>query len=705
MSNFKLNLPTDIPWERVCVTEDMVDDAVCDRRFPPKWHSSLAVFKYVPEEEFQSYPSYKITYLKVTATITGYQPQGHEVGGDIDWDGLDVGLIGPLEDALTSYHPCNGAILQVSVGPRKGSSQIPKEKYPFFLDFEPKKREMYEVATETNEKQSRSVQSLNITKGAAQGQSLEVFDIDMGGSYSFGGSAQASAAGTGGGASWNISESSHGQWGTKKVNTEESMQSRTSDVGQEKRESYSFTTQISQMYNLLDSYHIGTNRAVFFIQPRPHTLQEPSGFVKGPRPVEGIQEFFLVVAQLKEQGDFCVSLKLDTAHLVEEDILDYAYRFDLSELVEVRPKMVTAPGGPRAFPTSLYRDGEVYECYLSREELSRPYKAPDGWFIHHYVDGVKDDFLGGSSVTEIDSKNLKIEVSAANKACFSEDGDRYVPTYVEDGHIIFNTGAYAKRQVLVFIQSEIPSRKIGTQEVILMTTRGLCCCPEQGIILQRTPVYTVDFRSIPDYFGTKLIYPEKTIIQEAGLTFESVEKGKRDLDSELSQPFTVAGVKRMNIETSTIQKDNYSYKDNIPIAESHLDRRMPIRKANELTGFIKEELIKSMASPRSENVPKPFIETDFFISKIKAYLSSSWKGKKVLNTKVGEDLPKSVCKALEGKCNKSMGEITTFDLLVINNYELGKLAKMEPSEIARLKLTKLGVKFKDDKRPSRKKGE
>lgn len=71
MSNFKLNLPTDIPWKRICVTEDMIDKIVCDDRLPAKWQTSLAVFKYVPEDEFQLFPDYKISYLKVTATITG----------------------------------------------------------------------------------------------------------------------------------------------------------------------------------------------------------------------------------------------------------------------------------------------------------------------------------------------------------------------------------------------------------------------------------------------------------------------------------------------------------------------------------------------------------------------------------------------------------------------------------------------------------
>jgi hypothetical protein len=311
MSNFKLNLPTDIPWERICVTEDMIDVNICDDRLPAKWQTSLAVFKYRPETEFQLFPKYTITYLKVTATITGYQPLDKEIQGNIDWDGVDVSTIPGLKDLLKSYNPCHGAILQVVVAPADNPASITKDKYPFFMDFEPKKRELYEMATDTKEKQSRSIESLNLTKSAGTTQSMEILDVDMGGG-GFGGNA--SYGGTGGGFTYSAPS---GQWGTRRINADETLASRTSDVGQEKRETFSYSTQISQMYHLLDSYHLGTNRVVFFIQPRPHTLEEPSGFVQGPRPVDGIQEFFLIVAQLKEQADFCVSLRLDTSHLTK----------------------------------------------------------------------------------------------------------------------------------------------------------------------------------------------------------------------------------------------------------------------------------------------------------------------------------------------------------------------------------------------------
>jgi len=63
--SFKLSLPTDIPWERICVSEDMIDPVVCDKHLPAKWQTSLAVFKYRPDDEFQMFPEYNITYSRL----------------------------------------------------------------------------------------------------------------------------------------------------------------------------------------------------------------------------------------------------------------------------------------------------------------------------------------------------------------------------------------------------------------------------------------------------------------------------------------------------------------------------------------------------------------------------------------------------------------------------------------------------------------
>ncbi len=310
MSNFKLNLPVDIPWRRKCVSQQMVDRQLCDGEAPPRWRSSIAVFEYEPEAENQNYEGMTISYLKLACTITGYQEDPREIG--IDRKGLisrwkgSPGIENYL-DVLQKSYACYGAVVEIAVGPKDTNTDV--DNYPFFTDFEPKNRELYELATDTKEHQSRSIESLNLTKSAGTTQSLEVFDVDMGGG---GVAADFKYAGTGGSFDY---DAPNGQWGTKRVNAEESLSSRSADVGQEKRETFSFSTQLSQMYHQLDSYHLGTNRAVFFVTSRPHTIESSHTFVNGPRELEGIQEFFLVVARPKGTKTPCVEVYLETAHI------------------------------------------------------------------------------------------------------------------------------------------------------------------------------------------------------------------------------------------------------------------------------------------------------------------------------------------------------------------------------------------------------
>src|SRR5437667_9040799 len=135
-----LRLPTDIPWVRVCVDTDMLDPEICDKNFPPKWNTSVAVFRYTPDQEYQLYDQYEVIYFKVAVTITGYQPRDKEIEGHIDWGKLTVETIQAVEDLLNEYHPCTGAIIQIAVQP---SDEDVKDvtQYPFIADFEPKKRE------------------------------------------------------------------------------------------------------------------------------------------------------------------------------------------------------------------------------------------------------------------------------------------------------------------------------------------------------------------------------------------------------------------------------------------------------------------------------------------------------------------------------------------------------------------------------------
>jgi len=356
MTVTSMALPVDIPWERWCVSEDMIDKKVCDSDRPAKWQSSIAVFRYVPDDDYQIYANKKITYIKVVCTVSGFQPKADEVQGILST--LAALTITPftqeeLDRRLSSYVPCNEALVQVSVGPLEGA-KISLEDYPYFMDFQPKKREMIETATDTSEFMSRSLDSLNINKSGGSTQSQEVLDIDQG--FNVGASSNFQYAGTGGGGSFNYAK--QGQWGTKQLGGNQSALVRTSDESHERRETQSHTTQTTQLRHLLDSYHLGTNRAVFFIQPRPNVLQAPSGIVgDSPRYIEGIQEFFLIVNQPKHTRDFCVDVRLDTGHLIEKPVMAYKFRTD------------TPPPVTFANPTLLPEDTDLVNDGTTRNPL------------------------------------------------------------------------------------------------------------------------------------------------------------------------------------------------------------------------------------------------------------------------------------------------------------------------------------------------
>jgi hypothetical protein len=90
-----------------------------------------------------------------------------------------------------------------------------------------------------------------------------------------------------------------GSFGLENTSTEtfEDSSKTHTETSRDLRETRGTETEINQLYNLLSSYHIGTNRALFLMLPRPHTMQptDRRTFVRGLRIIEGIQDFFLVI--------------------------------------------------------------------------------------------------------------------------------------------------------------------------------------------------------------------------------------------------------------------------------------------------------------------------------------------------------------------------------------------------------------------------
>jgi hypothetical protein len=669
--SFNLNLPTDIPWERICVTEDMLDPSACGKELPPKWHSSVAVFKYVPEDDYQQHPDYTISYLKVAATVTGYQPKDKEIEGQIDWDGLDVSILPDVEDLLSEYMPCTGAILQVTIVPDK-IGDIPVDKYPFFMDFEPKKRNLYEMATDTNERASRSLESLNIGKSASTLESVEVLDIDMGSSSSFG--ANASYLGTGGG--FTSSSSTSGQWGTKSVGANQSEVVRTMDRSQEKREAHSHTTQLSQLYHLLDSYHVGTNRAVFFIQPRPHVLEEPSGFVRGPRPIDGIQEFFLVVAQPKEQKGFCFSIRLDTAHLTEIDILDYAYKTEIASCSASAPTPVS-PLDPRAVHTrqaqrevTLPLVGHIgwrnYACYRITDTQTEDYiPSWSDYKIDVTNNGGYDTLVNtgshGSSSVSVSSSGdtLSIVCTATGNKCFNSGGT----VCVDCPDSINSWSGSSSREIRVNLISREPIIKVGIDQVLMITTRGLCCCPTKPA---KKTKWVLEYESV----GVKHTIPVKALQERFGKRYGQDVPGPDDGPDTPGVPGTSNG--KGGARTAG----------------------MSPQEANELSDNIRKEMLRHYQSKKKE----AYIKTDFFLQKLDNRLRQSGAGRKVLKKCCKKDVP--IKKDRWVPLQKHFGGlkidfITKGNIARLSNNELSRIAKVKPEEAAMLRLAALGLVFKN----------
>jgi len=304
-----LDIPTDIPWRRICVSDDMLDPIPCDSEYPPRWRSSLAVFRYDPADEYQPFDDYIVSYIKVVSSVVPFAP---EIGIDIGGEYVPPELIDELEDA----YPCYGALLHVSVTPTEAEmDDFHVSQYPYIAEFEPKKRELYETVTDTGEVLSGSSTSLKVGKSGVSSQTTENFNIDTG--WNFGVSGKYNNYGA------EVKGGETGKWGTSSANKYETTHTHNYDESLERKETQSHTTQLSQMYNLLQGFHMGTNRALFFMEPHPHIRQSEETFVNGPRALEGMQEFMLVVVRPEKMKDFCVTTMLETAHLLTEPVYDY----------------------------------------------------------------------------------------------------------------------------------------------------------------------------------------------------------------------------------------------------------------------------------------------------------------------------------------------------------------------------------------------
>ncbi len=110
----------------------MMDEEFCNKKFPFAWRSSMAISAYEPKPEDlpEELCGDRITYIKITTTITGYQP-GREVLDYLDKfkSHLEGTVLNPFPNTSTTdvedtferlfgeYFACYGSLLNVAVFP------------------------------------------------------------------------------------------------------------------------------------------------------------------------------------------------------------------------------------------------------------------------------------------------------------------------------------------------------------------------------------------------------------------------------------------------------------------------------------------------------------------------------------------------------------------------------------------------------------
>ena len=311
-----------------------------------------------------------------------------------------------------------------------------------------------------------------------------------------------------------LSGSIQGQWGTHDVSQQQKTELQTQDNQKEKREALSHTTQLTQMYHQLNSYHLGTNRAVFFVLPRPHTVQSDLTFVNGPRELEGIQEFFLVVMRPKEVKDICVDAYLETAHV--------GYVPNYIDIWRPEPS--------RNFHFSVYgtESTKVFE-------KTKPY-PPTGVLEENIeIDTDNNNGYEVKNKTQFGELAFNVTVASSRKklsvhgkvkgkvvTTFEKEGNQKVKVKeVKPGFIDANITVFLRRREKV---------QNGFSQILWLTGRGVCCCEKDSV----------------DSHGSTSKQYDECIVWEEKLGQVTEQEG--DLKKGIGDTMSVRDANRMRVE-------------------------------------------------------------------------------------------------------------------------------------------------------------
>ena len=407
------------------------------------------VVNYAPRGATRDYrgvtmEAYKGTQLVGSKSTGGEQGQIHE----LTVEGLGI-------DRVVFRTPQGEASLLEFTYIREKPVEL--QQFPHIIDFEPKTRDLYQAATQDAEILTGSASKVTTDKSFANTETTES-GFDFGGKLTLGIPDELSAQ---------VSGNYH-------HNTKDTSEDRTTiqtDASRERREKNATTTNLSQMYNLLTGYHPGTNRAVFLMLARPHVLQptDHRTFVQGLRYIEGVQDFFLVVARPKGIEGLCIEASLDTGHFPENvQIVEPEVEYDERTEDFLVAGALEKEGHIEDFVTSKYTIESGWVIDRRESRMARPQVGIDGWDPFH--PGIKD--LGTEPpLPPGPPTGLGYDYQPISDSTVQVSG-------------LIGAGFVVAQRFRVFIRSERPKATSAQPKVpidrLLIANRCLCVCFKSG---------------------------------------------------------------------------------------------------------------------------------------------------------------------------------------------------------------------------------
>lgn len=563
-----LTLPQDTTWKLLAVSNDMMDTQFCNNKFPYRWRSSLAISAFEPNSD--DLPEHlcegRITFLKVTCTITGYQPSKEETeSGYITFPDIPTE---ELNQIIGEYFACYGALLNVAVFPPNKVDEL--TGYPHIIDVEPKTRDLIQTSTETGDILTSSKpdvktnKSMTHTQSSQTGWKLNASANNKDKTYSVGG------------------ELSHSN-----TDTEQDNWSVTTDASLERQQTEGTKTDISQLYNLLSSYYIGTNRVQFLMLARPHILQptDHRTFVQGLRIIEGVQEFLVIVGRPPEMDGLCIEAQLDTGHFPEG-------------LSPVLPKD-EYDESEEEFQVKAHAGTGIFSG--NNKNIDYVYNVESGWMVDIRPERVGAD-PGHPGIKMIQDNSNDQAKNSLKEYTYQRIGDASVEvTGKIKGGGLFGSDADFDRTYRVFTRSIQPKPSSGEGKVpidkLLITSRNLCTCFKSG-------------QECPELINKPIFNPPVPPV------IKNIVPIVAEHQIFLSQNLLTPG--------------------------ATVDTRMPA--VNELLTQIQKSMSTSWRMPQRRSIEEAygFLESDYFVSKVKKYLPKEYLGTNIREAPgVDEDIIQS----------------------------------------------------------------